>query len=106
MYGLTLSIVGIFDFTKINGTISTKPPIKIATVVNIVNNTAFKRDGDNLYLTVELDLYKAILGGDIIINTIDGKKLKLKVQPETQNETKVKLKGKGVPIYKKGDQNR
>lgn len=72
---------------------------------NIINNTPFKRDENDLYVTIELDLYKAILGGDLIINTIDGKKLKLKVQPETQNETKVKLKGKGVPIYKKENQN-
>ncbi len=72
---------------------------------NIINNTPFKRDENDLYITIELDLYKAILGGDLIINTIDGKKLKLKVQPETQNETKVKLKGKGVPIYKKENQN-
>jgi curved DNA-binding protein len=66
----------------------------------IVNNTPFKRDGNNLYLTVDLDLYTAVLGGDIMINTLDGK-VKLKVKPETQNGTKVKLKGKGFPVYKK-----
>jgi len=68
---------------------------------NINNNTAFKRDKNNLHLDVELDLYKAILGGDLIIQTIDNKKLKLKVKPETHNDTKVKLTGKGMPIYKK-----
>lgn len=72
---------------------------------NIINNTKFKRAKSDLYLTVDLDLYKAILGGDIVINTIDGKKVKLKVKPETQNETKVKLKGKGLPIYKKEGQH-
>ena len=71
---------------------------------NIVNNTKFKRDHNNLHLIVDLDLYKAVLGGDLVISTIDGKKVKLKVKPETQNETKVKLKGKGLPIYKKEGQ--
>ncbi|RSK40430.1 DnaJ C-terminal domain-containing protein [Mangrovimonas spongiae] len=66
----------------------------------IINNTRFKRDGDNLHATVDLDLYKAILGGDITINTFDGK-AKLKIKPETQNGTTVKLKGKGFPKYKK-----
>jgi len=69
----------------------------------IVNNTKFKRKGNDLYLTVDLDLYKAVLGGDIIIETLGGK-VKLKVKPETQNETKVKLKGKGFPVYKKEGQ--
>jgi len=68
---------------------------------NIVNDTKFKRKGDNLYLTVDLDLYKAILGGEIFVDTMGGGKVKLKVKPETQNETKVKLKGKGFPVYKK-----
>ncbi|MBC7605746.1 MAG: J domain-containing protein [Burkholderiales bacterium] len=59
----------------------------------------FKRDGSNLYSNVNLDLYTAVLGGDILLSTFDGK-VKLKVQPETQTGTKVKLKGKGFPIYK------
>ena len=66
----------------------------------LVNNTRFRRDKDDLHLKVNVDLYKAILGGDIIIETFDGK-VKLKLQPETQNGTKVKLKGKGFPTYKK-----
>ena len=66
----------------------------------IKNDTPFKRDKDNLYLNVEVDLYKAVLGGDITVDTFDGK-VKLKVKPETQNNTKVKLKGKGFPVYKK-----
>jgi curved DNA-binding protein len=70
---------------------------------NIVNNTNFKRVKDDLYLDMDLDLYKAVLGGDVTINLLDGK-VKLKVKPETQNGTKVKLKGKGFPKYKKEGQ--
>lgn len=70
---------------------------------SIKNNTTFKRNGDNLYATVDLDLYTAILGGDITTNTFKGK-VKLKIVPGTQNGTKVKLKGKGFPMYKKPNQ--
>ncbi len=70
---------------------------------HIINNTKFRRDGNDLYATVDLDLYTAVLGGEITIETFDGK-VKLKVNPETQNETKIKLKGKGFPEYKKEGQ--
>lgn len=70
---------------------------------SIKNDTKFKREGNNLYSTVELDLYTALLGGEVTIDTFDGK-VKLKVAPETQSGTKVKLKGKGFPLYKKENQ--
>jgi curved DNA-binding protein len=60
----------------------------------------YQRKGHDLYTTVPLDLYTAVLGGEITLNTLSGK-VKLKVKAETQNETKVRLKGKGFPIYKK-----
>jgi curved DNA-binding protein len=66
----------------------------------IENHTKFKLDKHNLYSTVDLDLYIAILGGEITVATFDGK-VKLKVLSGTQNGTKVKLKGKGFPVYKK-----
>jgi curved DNA-binding protein len=67
---------------------------------SINNNTRFKRDGKNLYADAELDLYTALLGGEVFIDTLNGK-VKLKVPPGTQTGTKVKLKGKGFPVYKK-----
>ncbi|WP_074407071.1 DnaJ C-terminal domain-containing protein [Aquimarina megaterium] len=69
----------------------------------IENKTPFKRNKSDLYLHVDIDLYTAVLGGEIMIETLDGK-VKLNVKPETQNDTKIKLKGKGFPIYKKEGQ--
>jgi curved DNA-binding protein len=66
----------------------------------IEDDPVFKRIGDDLYATVELDLYTAVLGGEKTIDTLDGK-VKLKVNPETQNGAKTRLKGKGFPMYKK-----
>ena len=71
---------------------------------NIVNNTSFKRDKANLYQTIELDLYTAVLGGEVLVDTLDGQ-VKLKVKAGTQNNSQVKLKGKGFARYKK-DQER
>jgi len=66
----------------------------------ISNNSEFGRLGDNLYLSVIIDLYTAVLGGEITFDIFKGK-VKLKVKPETQNGSKVKLKDKGFPVYKK-----
>ena len=70
---------------------------------SLVNNTSFKREKQNLYKDVDLDMYTAALGGSITVDTFDGK-AKLTVKPETQNGTTVKLKGKGFPVYKKDGQ--
>ncbi len=63
------------------------------------NNTSFKREGPNLYKKINVPLTKAVLGGEITLETLSGK-VKLKVKPETQNGAQVKLRGKGFPKYK------
>ncbi|RYU91189.1 J domain-containing protein [Mucilaginibacter terrigena] len=70
---------------------------------SIPDDPEFKRVGNDLYRTIDLDLYTAVLGGEITADTLTGK-VKLKVAPGTQPGTKVKLKGKGVPLYKKDGQ--
>jgi curved DNA-binding protein len=66
---------------------------------SIANHPEIKRLGNDLYRHVDIELYTAVLGGEITIDTLSGK-VKLKVKPETQNGSKVKLKGKGFPVYK------
>lgn len=65
----------------------------------IAEDPVFKRLGDDLHVTASLDLYTAILGGEQMVDTMDGK-VKLKVKPGTQNGAKVRLRGKGFPVYK------
>ena len=62
-------------------------------------STARQSTGE-MNATVNLDLYTALLGGQIIIQLSNGGKLKLKIKPETQNGTKVRVRGKG---YDRGD---
>ena len=66
----------------------------------IAPDPEFKREGDDLFTDVDIDLYTAVLGGTVNVKTIDGM-VKLKVNPGTQNDTKVRLRGKGFPVYKK-----
>ena len=92
--GQTIKIAG-HGGAGING----GPNGNLFITFSIANHPVFKRLGFDLYATVGLDLFTAVLGGEITIDTLDGK-VKLKVAAETQNGTKIKLKGKGVPVYK------
>ena len=49
---------------------------------------------------VSIDLYTALLGGEVMITLSNGSKVKMKIKPETQPGTKVRLRGKG---YDRGD---
>jgi len=93
--GQTIKIKG-YGGEGVNG----GPKGDLNITFEIDNHTKFKRDGDNLYSSIDLDLYKSILGGELVIDIFEGK-AKLKIAPETQNGTQVKLKGKGFPVYKK-----
>lgn len=96
--GQTIKIAGHGGQGKNNG-----PNGDLYITFSIANNPKFKRLGNDLFTTADLDLYTAILGGDIKIETLSGK-VKIKVNPETQNGSKIKLKGKGFPVYKKEGQ--
>ena len=65
----------------------------------IANDEKFRRSGNDIHVKEDIDLYTAVLGGDLVVDTLSGK-VKLNVKPETQNGTVVRLKGKGFPIYK------
>ena len=70
----------------------------------IADDPKFKRDGNDLHSTEEIDMYTAILGGEKTMETLTGP-VKLKIAPGTQNGTKVRLKGKGFPVYKQEGQH-
>ncbi|HBX44607.1 MAG TPA: molecular chaperone DnaJ [Porphyromonadaceae bacterium] len=66
---------------------------------SIEDDAVFKRLGDDVYSEASIDLYTAVLGGEITINTLDGQ-VKMTVKPGTQLDAKLRLKGKGFPVYK------
>ncbi len=63
-------------------------------------STGGRRSSGEMSATVTIDLYTALLGGEVIIQLTGGKKIKLKVKPETQPGTKVRIRGRG---YDRGD---
>jgi curved DNA-binding protein len=71
---------------------------------NIPVDPDFERIGDDLKTKVAIDLYTAVLGGEVNVNTLGGS-VNLKVKPETQSGATVRLKGKGFPVYKKEGQH-
>lgn len=62
----------------------------------------FQRQDTNIYSTVPMSFAVAALGGEIMIDTVDGKVI-YDVKPGTQTDTKVRLKGKGVPSVRNKD---
>ncbi|MDK7675884.1 J domain-containing protein [Weeksella virosa] len=69
----------------------------------IINNTDFRIKGADLEKEVTIPLYDAVLGGETIIETLNGK-VKIPIAEGTKNNQQVKLKGKGLPKYKKENQ--
>ncbi|MCR5799042.1 MAG: molecular chaperone DnaJ [Lachnospiraceae bacterium] len=59
----------------------------------------FQRQDYNIFSTVPVSFAVAALGGDIIIDTVDGKVV-YEVKAGTQTDTRIRLKGKGVPYLR------
>jgi curved DNA-binding protein len=68
--------------------------------IKVKPHPQFIRKGDGLYYTQAIDLYTAVLGGEIIVNTLSGQ-VKVKITEGTQNGKSIRLKGKGMPVYEK-----
>ena len=64
--------------------------------VIVARHPIFQRQDYNIFSTVPISFAVAALGGDVVVDTVDGKVI-YEVKPVTQTDTKVRLKGKGVP---------
>ncbi len=65
-------------------------------IIRIDPHPVFRRDGDDIYITVPVTVTEAALGAKIEVPTIDGRAL-LKIPPGTQPGQKLRLREKGVP---------
>jgi molecular chaperone DnaJ len=68
----------------------------ILVEVIVGRHPIFQRQDMNIFSTVPMSFAVAALGGEVLIDTVDGK-VAYDVKPGTQTDTKVRLKGKGVP---------
>lgn len=67
--------------------------------VEVLPHQAFEREGDDLKTTIRLDLYTAVLGGEVEVPTLE-RPVKLKIPEGTQNGRTFRLRGKGMPRLK------
>ncbi len=70
--------------------------------VIVSRHPIFQRQDYNIYSTVPVSYAVAALGGEIVVDTVDGKVI-YEVKAGTQTDTKVRLKGKGVPTLRNKD---
>jgi curved DNA-binding protein len=71
--------------------------------IKVKSDGQFERSGDDLVTAVPVDLYTAILGGQLDISTID-KTVKLTIPPETANGKQFRLRGLGMPNLKNSEE--
>ncbi|MFB3814006.1 MAG: DnaJ C-terminal domain-containing protein [Terriglobales bacterium] len=71
------------------------PPGDLYIIVRIEQHPVFRREGDDIYLTVPVSVTEAAMGAKIEVPTIDGRTL-LKIPPGTQSGQKLRLREKGV----------
>ena len=67
--------------------------------VIVARHPIFQRQDYNIFSTVPISFAVAALGGDVVVDTVDGKVI-YEVKPGTQTDTKVRLNGKGVPTLR------
>lgn len=71
-------------------------------IVQVRDHPQYKREGDNLHRDVWIDLYTAVLGGEVSVPTLAGE-VRLRVPPGTQTGQRFRLSGKGMPRMGKKD---
>jgi curved DNA-binding protein len=64
--------------------------------VRVSRDPRFERKGDDLYVTIPVDLYTAILGGETNVPTLAGP-VKLKIPAGSQNGQTIRLRSRGMP---------
>ena len=63
--------------------------------VNVREKPGFRREGADVYTTVSVPFTTAVFGGEVSVQTIDGRVL-CKIRPGTQSGAKIRLRGKGI----------
>jgi len=72
------------------------PPGDLYIIVRTGEHPVFRREADDIYVTVPITVTEAALGAKIEVPTIDGRSL-LRIPPGTQSGQKLRLREKGVP---------
>jgi curved DNA-binding protein len=68
-------------------------------VIEVTPDPRFERKGDDLTTNINIDLYTAVLGGEVSVPTLSGNVV-LTIPPGTQPEQRFRLAGRGIPLLK------
>jgi len=68
--------------------------------VDVQKDKLFEREEENIFCSIPISIITAILGGEIEVPTIEGKKARLTIPAGTQSKTQFRLKGKGMSILR------
>jgi curved DNA-binding protein len=71
--------------------------------IELIPHPVFQLEGHDLKVTVTVDLYAALLGGEVDVPTMD-RPVKLNIPPETANGKVFRLRGLGMPRLRQPDQ--
>jgi len=77
-------------------------PGDLYLIVEVQPDPQFERQGDDLTTEIKVDMFTAILGGEVEVPTL-GRPVKLKIPPGTQAGRKFRLTGKGMPVLRQQD---
>ena len=72
----------------------------IYITIKVLPDNRYAVNGNDLVVREDVDLYTAVLGGRIEVNTLSGK-VQVPVPKGTQSESRLRLRGKGMPVYGK-----
>ena len=75
-------------------------PADIVFVVKTKEHDRFRRENDDLHITVNITLLEALTGGEIVINHLDGTQLRKRLNGIVTANTIDRINGKGMPIRK------
>ncbi len=83
------------------------PAGDLIVILHVEEHPYFERDGQDLYCAVPVSFTQAVLGADITIDSLDGKKIAIKIPSGTVSGKLLRIKGEGVPFTaspaRKGD---
>ncbi|KXK08638.1 MAG: Curved DNA-binding protein [Microgenomates bacterium OLB22] len=90
---------------KIPAGVDTNTRVRFAdfdVVVHVRDDARYERNGADIYSRMEVPFTRAILGGKMSVELVDGKTVTVKIKPGTQHGSALRLSGKGMPYLNRG----
>ena len=92
--GTTLKLSAMGD-----DSIPNAPRGDILVTIQVVDHFYFKRQGDDLVMDSEVSCIDAMIGGKVLVTTIDGKKLETSIPAGIQHDSILSINGHGMPNF-------